>query len=169
MTARDRRAVTIRRVAQRRRENVAYSVRFGELLFWPTRDDLDAVLDADRVDTLRQVAGGVPYDGLGSCSEAPIYRPGRDEGAPAPVAPRPWPYARRRHAPKPPAAPPPVSVTYAPPPRDPYAPPPPRVDLRPDEGRCGGFYMLIPHARKPVGYAAVVERGRLTLVPVYDE
>lgn len=39
----------------------------------PTRDELAAVLDGDRIDTMRQIAGGAVYYGLGACSERSHY------------------------------------------------------------------------------------------------
>jgi hypothetical protein len=57
----------------------------------PTRDDLDALLDGDRVDTLRQVRGGVSYDGLGACMSPtpPPTRSVYQRRAPTPPAPAP--------------------------------------------------------------------------------
>jgi hypothetical protein len=57
----------------------------------PTRDDLDALLVGDRVDTLRQVRGGVSYDGLGACMSPtpPPTRSVYQRRAPTPPAPAP--------------------------------------------------------------------------------
>jgi hypothetical protein len=68
----DDRAAALRRIGAHWRDAYRrYHLNRPWSTLLPTRDELEALIEPDRVDTLRQIAGGAVYEGLGAHEHTP--------------------------------------------------------------------------------------------------